>query len=119
MSIARKCNRCQMCFDPEKVTGRICRFHNPVFQDAKSVKDVRNIGFMFEELGPDMWADLCPHCTEEYVEFMKGKISGHDSVPAGIFRKVCEARDLYRNRLDGVKSDLECLVNSLENEEDE
>lgn len=71
MAIARKCDRCGTCFDPLEVRGNeeICRFQNPIFQNAESleccvVKDRLLQG------GPDVMIDLCPECTRKFRLFM-------------------------------------------------
>lgn len=70
MSIARKCDRCGKCFDPLKEYLSMCRFRNPIFENAASIRENKINAKMFNESSPDMWVDLCPSCTGRFVMFM-------------------------------------------------
>lgn len=72
MAIARKCDRCGKCFDPYHTKGDMCRFKNPVLQNSESLKEMRTSGFLYGDLGPDVWVDLCPACSKAFIIFMNG-----------------------------------------------
>lgn len=73
MANAKKCDLCKICYDPlDQGSKLMCKFVNPIFQNSE---DVRN-GKVTKYLSPggeDIYLDLCPDCTEKFVEFMYGR----------------------------------------------
>lgn len=69
MANVKKCDRCGKCFDPMEVEGLMCRFKNPIFQDAHSLKE-NVISAWLIASNPDAWVDLCPECAELFETFM-------------------------------------------------
>ncbi len=70
MSIARKCNRCDVCFDP--LSGKdeeFISFLNPCVETSQLVKDCRT-NYMFPGYGPNSSIDLCPSCARRFRKFM-------------------------------------------------
>ena len=69
MANVKKCDRCGKCFDPMEVEGLMCRFKNPIFQDAHSLKENVVSAWLITS-NPDAWVDLCPECAELFETFM-------------------------------------------------
>ena len=71
MAMARKCDRCGLCFDPLDVNDQIVtRFSNPFFQSATSIRKNRVEGRLIND-NSDVYIDLCPDCTKAFVKFME------------------------------------------------
>ena len=71
MANAKKCDRCEKCFDPYEIKGMICRFRNPMFQTANNIRE-GVIGKLMVNDTPDAYVDLCPECAEMFETFMCG-----------------------------------------------
>ena len=69
MANAKKCNRCERCFDPLKMEGMMCRFSNPIFQSSDDIRANR-VGARLINDSPDAYVDLCPECAEMHEAFM-------------------------------------------------
>lgn len=74
MASARKCDRCERCFDPAKMTGMACRLRNPYFQTANDAREGVIGKLMLNGKGDnlDTYLDLCPECAEMFEAFMCG-----------------------------------------------
>ena len=71
MANARKCDRCEKCFDPINMAGMSCRFRNPIFQTSNDIRE-GVVGKLMVNDTPDVWVDLCPECAEMFEAFMCG-----------------------------------------------
>ena len=69
MANARKCNRCERCFDPLKVEGMMGRFVNPIFQTSEDIRN-NKVGARLIDAEPDAYIDLCPECAGMFEAFM-------------------------------------------------
>jgi len=70
MSMAKKCDRCKLCFDPYNLEGRMGRFINPIFQTSDEIREQYRGQLLDEDLGVDGIIDLCPKCAVEFRKFM-------------------------------------------------
>ena len=82
MANARKCDRCEKCFDPINMTGMSCRFRNPIFQTSNDIRE-GVVGKLMVNDTPDAWVDLCPECAEMFEAFMCGAEPPAKPVTAG------------------------------------
>ena len=71
MANARKCDRCEKCFDPFGMKGMSCRFRNPVFQTSNDIRE-GVVGRLMVNDSSEAWIDLCPDCAEMFEAFMCG-----------------------------------------------
>lgn len=69
MANAKKCNRCERCFDPLKVEGMMGRFVNPIFQTSEDIRN-NKVGARLIDAEPDAYIDLCPECAKMFEAFM-------------------------------------------------
>jgi len=91
MANARKCNKCETCFDPLTTPGIMARFRNPIFQTSNDIRE-GVVGFtLIEDANTEVIVDLCPKCTELFREFMKTKVA---KIKTG--NSFVEASDLIR-----------------------
>lgn len=84
MANAKKCDRCEKCFDPLHMSGMMCRFKNPFFQNSNDIREGVIGKFMLSD--PDAYVDLCPECAEMFEAFMC--FSDLDSKSETIYRKM-------------------------------
>ena len=81
MSIAVKCNRCHICFDPlDQGMRKMVRFRNPYLRTAEDIRK-HKLGESLIENGDEYeYIDLCPDCSEDWLLFMEGYILAiHDN----------------------------------------
>ena len=83
MSLAKKCDRCGICFDPYNIKGRMGRFVNPIFQTSDDICEQFRGQLLDEELGVDGIIDLCPDCAKAFREFMN-RNPNPDNLPAAV-----------------------------------
>lgn len=81
MSLAKKCNRCHVCFDPYNIQGRMARFVNPIFQTSDDIREQYRGKLLDEDVGVDGIIDLCPACAVAFREFMNCK-ENPDNLPS-------------------------------------
>jgi len=68
--IARKCDRCGVCFDPFEEDGVMAEFKNPIFRTRDDIRD-HKIGMkLMPDEQTDAYVDLCPECTKKFIDFM-------------------------------------------------
>jgi len=72
MADARRCDRCDRCYDPMTQKGLMARFINPVLQDSKNIAERTVTGYVLGDQPKDAYVDLCPDCTLQFVIFMAG-----------------------------------------------
>ena len=73
MSMAMKCDRCGVFFDPFHMPSETCfvRFRNPVLKKSGDLRDNLFGGtLMFSTKEPDALIDLCPECSEDFETFL-------------------------------------------------
>ena len=75
MSVARKCNRCDYCFDPLMMSGAMIQFSNPVVQEANDVLN-NKVGTLLIPGKPELKIDLCPRCSVAFFIFMNQEPDG-------------------------------------------
>ena len=68
---AKRCDRCMCFFDPEDGRGDVktVKFQNPIFTTWSDAKQGKYTHF-FDDKYPDRYVDLCPKCTNDFIEFM-------------------------------------------------
>jgi hypothetical protein len=73
MSKALCCDRCGKCFDPltsMHANDLIVKFSNPVIRRLQDVADGTTSGYLIKEFREFDSVDLCPRCTEDFLDFM-------------------------------------------------
>ena len=122
MANARKCDKCQKCFDPMNETGEMARFRNPIFQHSNEIQENVIGEMLLKNSNPDAICDLCPRCTamfklfmwepETYVAFPNAKPVFDDNLNK-INKNACVGYQ-YKHSSDKAKG-LADLVNSMFN----
>lgn len=76
MSKALMCDRCRKTFDPssQDKNAAMVRFKNPIIYTSECMDErgerTRIDGTVFKHMVRDDYADLCPHCTSRFLDFM-------------------------------------------------
>ena len=76
MANARKCDMCEKCYDPLEQEGLMCRFENPIFQNAHDLRE----GIVTRRLingPPDVYIDLCPECSKKFMDLFRKDIPAY------------------------------------------
>lgn len=108
MSLAKKCDRCGVCFDPFNVEGRIGRFFNPIFQTSNDIREQVRGQLLDETLGVDGIVDLCPNCASAFRAFMNrnpnpDNLPARPSLQSDMLARVKEFQELVKSATSNLK----------------
>lgn len=74
MSKAIQCDRCGICFDPEKLSDvqRYCHFKEPVLVNGKDAARHQITDYFRDRHARPLFdVDLCKDCTNKFIDFME------------------------------------------------